>query len=418
MTKDSLYQISRNITAPAMLSYVEWILADARMRGLKRLYFLARDGYTLMRIARAVCEKNGFDIDCRYLYCSRAALRTPSYHIIGEEAFDLLFLFGFHVTPESFFERADVPDALRRQILDELGLTDEDARRELLPMEMEDWKARFRANETYCRHVQQFSRAAYDDAIAYFRQEGLLDGSPVALVDSGWSGSMQRSLRQLLASAGFAGTIIGYYFGMYADPREAQDGTYLTYFFARSKRVYNKLFFNNNLFECMLTAPHGMTLGYAQQDGRFIPVLGDLPAGAMAEAANTQLRGILDGVDDALCLPSRGAAWAKSARARLRRLMVCPSRKEADAFSAFLFCDDITEKHHYALADAEQLACIPEHALYKRIWRKLTRRRLNKLFIPFWIYGTLAYIQSPVKRSWLWLNVWLWDALRYLLHRA
>ena len=103
---------------------------------------------------------------------------------------------------------------------------------------------------------------------------------------------------------------------------------------------------------------------------------------------------------------------------KLRRLMVCATRAEADAFSRFLFCDDITEKHHYALADAEQLACIPEHTLYKRVWRKLTRRRLDKLFIPFWIYGTLAYIPSPIKREWIRLNVWLWDAMRYLLHRA
>ena len=74
----------------------------------KKVYFLARDGYLLYKLANEICEKNNLNIDCRYLYCSRFSLRMPSYHIIGDEAQKLLFSKGYYYTTKSVLERADL----------------------------------------------------------------------------------------------------------------------------------------------------------------------------------------------------------------------------------------------------------------------------------------------------------------------
>lgn len=72
----SLYEVSREHTAPVLLDYVQWVLKEAQARNITTLYFLARDGFVLREIAERVCMKDRIPIHCRYLYCSRASLRS------------------------------------------------------------------------------------------------------------------------------------------------------------------------------------------------------------------------------------------------------------------------------------------------------------------------------------------------------
>ncbi|MFR1474267.1 MAG: hypothetical protein ACLSB9_00195 [Hydrogeniiclostridium mannosilyticum] len=60
----------------------------------------------------------------------------------------------------------------------------------------------------------------------------MLDGDPVAVVDTGWTGSIQRSLRQLLRSAGGNGGISGFCFGLYQEPKDPADGDYMAWYFS------------------------------------------------------------------------------------------------------------------------------------------------------------------------------------------
>ena len=64
-------EVGRWVAAPLLVPYVLWLLCDARARGLKRLYFVARDGQVLLAIARRLAPRVGFDGELRYLYGSR-----------------------------------------------------------------------------------------------------------------------------------------------------------------------------------------------------------------------------------------------------------------------------------------------------------------------------------------------------------
>ena len=77
--------MGKNVTAPILLPYVQWIVSLCIEKKIKRIYFLARDGYILMKIAEVVCDKLDVKLDLRYLYCSRYSLRLPLYHILGNE---------------------------------------------------------------------------------------------------------------------------------------------------------------------------------------------------------------------------------------------------------------------------------------------------------------------------------------------
>ena len=168
--KEKIREYSKSVVGRVMYSYTEWILKEASERGIGRLYFLARDGYLLCEIAKIICKKHGLGIDCRYLYCSRQSLRMPSYHIIGDEAFDLLLLGGYYVTPKTVLERAMLSEEETDEICSSLGITERD--RPFKDRELEEFKTALKGNEIYRNAVLSKSREAYESAISYFRQEG------------------------------------------------------------------------------------------------------------------------------------------------------------------------------------------------------------------------------------------------------
>ena len=100
-----IFEIGKKISGPTFLNYVLWVIQNARKRNIKVLYFLARDGFLLYKIAQIICQKCCVYIECRYLYCSRYSLRLPTYHFIGEEAYDLIFANSNKVSLNILFGR-------------------------------------------------------------------------------------------------------------------------------------------------------------------------------------------------------------------------------------------------------------------------------------------------------------------------
>lgn len=72
------YRIGYGFVGVALYTYVEWILKQADKRKIKRLYFIARDGYILKKIADVIIKEYGLDIKTFYLYGSRNAWRTDN----------------------------------------------------------------------------------------------------------------------------------------------------------------------------------------------------------------------------------------------------------------------------------------------------------------------------------------------------
>lgn len=410
----SIYSVSRELVAPVVCDYVFWILCEAQKRGITTLYFLARDGYTLKKIAEIICEKRKISVECRYLYCSRASLRMPSYNILGDEMYDLIFQGGYHVTLRSFFERAGISQDKWPEILKEVGIDiATEINHELAYGEISDYKERFKRSNMFRAQVLKNSQSAYSDAIGYFRQEYLLNQKHIAIIDSGWTGSMQRSIRQLLESAGFRGKITGFYFGLYVCPQDPADGEYLSWYFSGNSAKKNKIFFCNNLFECILSAPHGMTLRYEKKED-YVPVLLPPPEEKQLQKINDQIAGLLDGARERM---EKGMTASRSKSERtLRSIMGRPSKELAELYGEFAFCDDITENYHFSLADAKQQDRLKDYLIIPRVLRKLSHKAQGKRAPElFWPYGDAAFISNPIKRAWYWGNIYLWEWLKYTL---
>ena len=113
--------IYSTVFAPVLICFVEWVLQEAKKKGIKRLYFLARDGYQMYLAAEQLCKSREYDIECRYLYGSRYAWRMPQFALVGEDCLDMICFGGIDVTFEKVMHRGGLTDEEAIIVAKELG---------------------------------------------------------------------------------------------------------------------------------------------------------------------------------------------------------------------------------------------------------------------------------------------------------
>lgn len=273
------------ILARALGDFTQWALGRALAAGVRRLYFLSRDGWYPFRLGEALCRGWDLPIECRYLYGSRRAWRLPLAHRDPARLVGQLCGKGGGATLGDILFQAGLSPREAGAAAASLGLPQElplspGQRRELAP--------RLLVCPAFLHPMEAASRRAVGPFLGYLRQEGLGEDVPWAVVDSGWMGSTQDTLGEALTLLGRPGSPRGYYAGLYRAPRRGQ---WEGFFFQPGERLAIQAGFEPSLWEAAFAAPHGTVLGYGPRDGGFVPLLGEArssPAAARLEEAFTQ----------------------------------------------------------------------------------------------------------------------------------
>lgn len=329
------------VLAPAVGAFSQWVLGRALKDGVRRLYFLSRDGWHFYHMAQRLCRAWGLPVECRYLYGSRYAWRLPLYHTDHRRALSQLCGKVLSPTLEVVLRQAGLSPEERAGVLGELAVSENSV---LSPGERRALFQKLKACPRFLFLMDRNSRQALPGLAGYLRQEGLLEGIPWALVDSGWMGSTQETLAQALALLGAAQGPRGYYWGLYRAP---QLGRWACYSFSPGRELKRQAGFCPGFFEAALAAPQGMALGYEERRGRFIPRLGDPPHGG---TLSRELEALFADYGEKLLqegaprnLLGRAAAELPRVCSLLEQLMTWPTRQEASAFGALPFWDSPLE---------------------------------------------------------------------------
>lgn len=369
-------KIIKKYVSPTLFMYTSWIVSEAEKRGIRHLYFLARDGYQMYCIAKRFCGEKG--IKCSYFFCSRYALRMAAYRFFDDSAYERLFIPSFRLTAKNMLERADFDRSER-----ELVYTDTDF------VTSEDHVMGRTEFSAFCEHVKnsiQFndilkrkSDAAYADMIEYIKQEGLHKCQKIGIVDLGWTGSLQYTLRRLLDSMNVNAELYGFYMGMLDRPPKAENSEYLTWLFSE-KDIVTKSWFAHNLMECVCSAPHGMTTGYSVKDNKVVPVFSENENNSVYAEYIKHLS-LRYAEKKSIVYKS---AYRDIALKLLRRLMFSPTVTEAKALSVYRFCDDVGEQYHRSIVQAGDKKLFRNALLF----RKIINRDSADGF--YWYYGSVA----------------------------
>ncbi|MDF5730423.1 MAG: hypothetical protein PUP92_20980 [Rhizonema sp. PD38] len=396
--KQVIWDTTASAIAPMLFGFVHWCLVEAQKRGIQRLYFVARDGQILQKIAQVICQKWGYTIECRYLYGSRQAWHLPAFQEIGE--FELFWiLFGTqHVTEfvsiHSICNRVSISPEQIKEVLSRYDFPAAKWDLDLKPHERDLLRQIFTEKEVTELIIS--TAASYrEKVIGYFRQEGLDDGVPFGYVDVGWSGRTQCSFSKLLSIAGFypESGVCGIYFALPHRLKPFKNDSLLAYF-DDADNLYKDhyLWQYKCLLELFFAADHGSTKGYDQCGAQYIPILHSakneeainwglyVMQGAAIEFAEQ----ITTNLSQQEC-PTE--LLIKTAEILLKELVLNPSRQEAEIFGAFIFYENLTENSFYELAPNYSLTDWWSILLYDK-----------HLHIHVWVPGSAARSNIIVRK--------------------
>ncbi len=386
-----LRALAADVAAPALTAFVAWALEDAGRLGVSKLYFLAREGQILHRLAQALSPVVGGP-EPRYLHVSLGALTASGLGGLTRQNFDWLvraekdrpvgeLLTRLRLDPEEVAQAAgkSVPFLYSakpafREAQEELwSILDSPRGRALLSRK---------------------AREADAGLLDYLKSQGALDEPTLAVADMGWTLATQKALREALAARGVE--VRGWYFGL-TNKRlgRGEAGPHRALFIERAAQAVpgslDSLLFRNVLFlERIFTrADHGRVLGYVRRAGASVPLFGPAPAGP----EHTQE------LQETVLAFARGLVrfgWSPNVAQALRETAVQSLRR-------FL----ATPEPNMARAVAE----LPGESGLGPLCRPLTlsdalgawlRGRLGLGFssksAPAWLEGSLAVSPAPVRR--------------------
>lgn len=332
------------VMAPIMCRYVLWVLKEALDAGKKRLYFLARDGYSMYCTAKVFCEKLDIPMECRYLYCSRYAWRSAEYGLLGKDSLAYICLGGIEVTFSKLMRRAGLSFEEAMEVAEQVDFV-EKRDKALSYAEVKAMEPVLADCPLFLEKLEAHSREKYPSVCEYLRQEGLLEDSPYAIVDSGWTGSMQKCLQHLLTSMGYQGNVEGYYFGMYEYPPDIDKQLYHTYYFSPEEQLRRKVYFSNSLFECIFSSPEGMTVGYESAEKKSYPAFEkpENPNKQKIESSTAYLEQYVAALAENYGMEVLNITddFRETAAQLLYYFMGKPTVEEAEEFGSYIFCDDV-----------------------------------------------------------------------------
>ena len=417
--REIICTVADNVLAPALNGFMVWVLNQAMAQGIRRLYFLARDGYFMYKTACRYVEAYGLPLECRYFYCSRYSVRIPCYHLDTEKALAYITLGGLDVTAERLYTRAGF-DEKQKEKLFQAGVLPYERKEQIPRKELAQIKEVLSKNSLFMDMLVENSRRALPAYRKYLKQEGLLEEIPAALVDSGWVGSMQKELNCSLQRFGRKEQIHGFYWGLYELPPDVDRFRYHTYYFSPEGELRRKAAFNNCLFETIFTAPHGMTLFYEQTDEKIRPVLSEFSAGRaeglkfIEEQFLTWQENFLGQISDTSFEMLAKAFMEKqiccAIEKNLKLFMHYPTKEEARLFGKMNFTDDVMEeKGNQIAAHLEERELTGNHLLH----RVISELPLHKKSIrqSAWYEGSAAaYGKHPVY------HIFQYTGYKYLLY--
>lgn len=392
-----LASIAGGVALPLLGGFGLWVLGQARLLGLDRLYFVSRDGEVFREVTQRLAAQAGDPIEMRYLYGSRKSWQLASQ---GASSFD-------HVRDLWVPDQVSGASLTMREALSLVGMSPAEAR-EVTGLELftagagevlgaEGW-ARLRdlmATAPLDAEIRRRARERRDLLVRYLEQEGLTGPGRVGLVDVGWTGRAARSLEDVLIDAGARLPAAHLFVGLSATAPERMGED----LFARSRgwlmdeargrRARSAGEDPVMLVESFAMGTEGHTLGYAVKGDEVVPELAaeQNPAGGRWQLAEFRrvlglaLDALLDGpvLDQEVDL--RPVAWRQ-----LLDFWRAPSTAEALAWGAQPYGEDFDNARSHPLAT-------PVTA--RRLLTRLGVGRPDWRQPTYWLAGTLAVSPQP-----------------------
>ncbi len=344
-----------------------------------RVYAIARDGFLIQKVLEIVAVPK---CPTRYLRVSRRATALPSVRGFGMREVELA-----RAQPG----RAGVRGLLRAFNLDDAELLDiARAKAGDLEAPLDDRAIQpLLSDPGFQARIAERSENARRRLQRYLAREEFTKPGRVALLDVGWSGTIQSNLERALDGKP---EMHGLYLGLYSDGARKEG---LLYDYRRSGLRERAPLHFVQIFELSARAPEGMTIDYSENGE---PIAREHEAERAAEPAIAELQtGILD------CARAGAEFSVDEIKDRIERFIFLPTREELSALSELRHADDWARAAHGPLTGH---ANIPNAILNPRQW-------LNNFYESYWKPAFLVESAGPLAAR----AFHLWENLKARINR-
>lgn len=323
------YQIGYNYLGPLLVGFCHWLVSEMKHENMENPWFLARDGYIMQKAFKILYPSYTSD----YVYVSRRSLTVPrlskakswrdiintvGYIKRNETWKDLLHKLGF-------YENETFSDKLKELYGENVS------KEELLSGKYDNVLTSLIPTIYKIAEEENYEVKQYLDRLS--------KNSVIPLVDIGWYGTIQKSMRTLITSDK---RIKGYYLGILEkEGYENIEAKGYIYDYHSHNNVFDeKLIYGfNGLIESFFTANHGSCKNYKEGS----PILEEW------ESCNWNV--INDIHNGALQFCSRIKSYLeycnfdkKESFSDLNRLMTHPRREEISLLGKIVFFDTYYEQ--------------------------------------------------------------------------
>lgn len=404
----------RDVLGPAFAGFTLGLVERIRAHQPDKVFFLARDGYLFQQLYTRWGELLDAEHpplpEACYAYVSR---RVVAGAAIAQGMSHAQALVGLYNPKQHGL----------LSILKTYGLAVDDFREHALKHgfiqldePLYDWNdprlLNFLADEQVQTQIATFGQSARADLETYFTQLGFFDCQRVALVDIGWSGTIQKFLTEAFAHRQDFPEVRGYYFAFVGQMHSE---------FARADHIDGLLSDVRNqnlcertpgefeeLFEQGARALEATTLGYRRlDDGRVTPVLKDdsSPDRQGEIASNPHIAAMHQGALEHLEhfyaaheLTGYNFAQLKPyLLALLERAVVYPTKEEISQIGQLVHTEDFGHDHTLDIGN---------RSLEWRQFLLRPRRFMHELRLAPWRYAILARLPIPVP-TWFYRMLWM-----------
>jgi len=264
---DKYYTFGYETFGIILYGFSKWMIADLKKRNIKKILFLARDGFIMQEAFHRMPEHEIFQDD--YLYISRRSIRVPLLWKASKKdrlkaifpttyisISDLITSVGLN--PQNYAAAIAGHGLKANQVIRDKDI---DANTAVAGLIDDIWD-----------DVTENSKKEYEFLIRYLEKFDL--SGDIAIVDIGWRGSMQYFLNEALADIGIDAKLHGYYITLSSTMIKGQDMKgYLGNVDGESAGC-DLLRGYVGLIETMFLKAEGSTVKYQVTDSDVFPVLG------------------------------------------------------------------------------------------------------------------------------------------------
>lgn len=260
-SNDKIYDFGCSFTGPLLYNYVQWIIEQSISRGIKTLYFIARDGYVTKLIADEIIKFKNLDIKTKYIYGSRAAWRIITTNTVNTCLKWIFNEYNTMFTLDLLAQRLNIS-------IDELKIyigSNNYSNKTLKKEEIEKLENILTNNTEFINKLLIINSEKAKITLDYFKQEFKDSNELIGFVDLYGTGRTQDWLSEFISDIYNKPITTFYFFKCTKHEPQNEKAKRLCYLASHKYEYFG--------IELLCRNIDGQTIGYKKEDDKIIPVI-------------------------------------------------------------------------------------------------------------------------------------------------